>query len=470
MTTIGTANLTEIVGSGNITTDGYFSSTVEMKSSMNKTDGSSYYQPGTDGKKYPTAYIDFKNLGSGTFTLDSLNNSGFNSTCKTCSNHYSVIYTSVDDSDPDKKVTTEGYEYKLIKDGGHYTLEIDIDSLKNPTDASKKVTTGADLANAMVAITKEAFDFHYTQYAAEGSKLYIYDNREQDTGAPAATFDTFPFEPMDIGEYKFNLTSADGKNVGLTYSYNFKDIANNAEWSAVSNDVDGKYVKLTTGEYVEYNAVDHSGMARYDMVESYTFKDASGNDVSVTRDELIANYSKNAISKMLGATKVDWNATDYTRVSVSGDENPNVAIRSLFETDVDAPEYQKGINIQCSSNVGDSVKIPRFALHTVALRLYRMNVMSHESASEAISNVEDALSKLSSMRSTYGAYQNRLEHTYASRGNMEENIQAAESRIRDTDMADEMVELSKNNILSQVGEAMMAQANRSKEGILKLLQ
>lgn len=72
-------------------------------------------------------------------------------------------------------------------------------------------------------------------------------------------------------------------------------------------------------------------------------------------------------------------------------------------------------------------------------------------------------------RSRMGAYQNRLEHTYRSLDNVVENTQAAESRIRDTDMADEMVKMSGYNILAQVGQSMMAQANQSNQGVLSLL-
>ncbi|MCI8684516.1 MAG: flagellin, partial [Lachnospiraceae bacterium] len=77
---------------------------------------------------------------------------------------------------------------------------------------------------------------------------------------------------------------------------------------------------------------------------------------------------------------------------------------------------------------------------------------------------------VSTQRSALGAIQNRLEHTVANLDNVSENTQAAESRIRDTDMASEMVEYSKNNILAQAGQSMLAQANQSTQGVLSLLQ
>lgn len=93
-----------------------------------------------------------------------------------------------------------------------------------------------------------------------------------------------------------------------------------------------------------------------------------------------------------------------------------------------------------------------------------------EGAEKAIRSVDRALKKISANRSQIGTQQNRLEHTIANEENIIENTTAAESRIRDTDMAEMMVTYSKQNILEQVGQSMMAQANTSKDGILSLLQ
>ena len=87
-----------------------------------------------------------------------------------------------------------------------------------------------------------------------------------------------------------------------------------------------------------------------------------------------------------------------------------------------------------------------------------------------IGNVSTAIEDVSKMRSTYGAIQNRLEHTINNLDNVVENTTTAESRIRDTDMAEEMVNYSKNNILAQAGQSMLAQANQSNQGVLSLLQ
>lgn len=97
-------------------------------------------------------------------------------------------------------------------------------------------------------------------------------------------------------------------------------------------------------------------------------------------------------------------------------------------------------------------------------------VNNYADANATIKAVQDAINKVSTQRSTLGALQNRLEHTVANLDTVSENTSAAESRIRDTDMATQMVEYSKNNILAQAGQSMLAQANQSTQGVLSLLQ
>ena len=99
-----------------------------------------------------------------------------------------------------------------------------------------------------------------------------------------------------------------------------------------------------------------------------------------------------------------------------------------------------------------------------------LKVDTEDNATKAIETIAQAIQKVSAQRSSLGAIQNRLEHTIANLDNVVENTTAAESRIRDTDMAEEMVEYSKNNILMQAGQSVLAQANQSTQGVLSLLQ
>lgn len=100
----------------------------------------------------------------------------------------------------------------------------------------------------------------------------------------------------------------------------------------------------------------------------------------------------------------------------------------------------------------------------------KARVDDYEAANNTITYVQNAINTVSTQRSALGALQNRLEHTVANLDNVSENTQSAESRIRDTDMASEMVQYSKNNILAQAGQSMLAQANQSTQGVLSLLQ
>ena len=100
----------------------------------------------------------------------------------------------------------------------------------------------------------------------------------------------------------------------------------------------------------------------------------------------------------------------------------------------------------------------------------KLSVSDFSAAGTAMSAIQSAIEKVSNQRSDLGAVQNRLEHTIANLDTASENTSAAESRIRDTDMAKEMVTYSKNNILAQAGQSMLAQANQSTQGVLSLLQ
>jgi len=98
-----------------------------------------------------------------------------------------------------------------------------------------------------------------------------------------------------------------------------------------------------------------------------------------------------------------------------------------------------------------------------------VDISTQSDANAAIATIDEAIKKLSEERSQLGAWQNRLEHTIANLNNARENLQAAESRIRDVDMAEEIMAFTKNNILQQAATAMLAQANLAPQSVLQLL-
>lgn len=125
--------------------------------------------------------------------------------------------------------------------------------------------------------------------------------------------------------------------------------------------------------------------------------------------------------------------------------------------------------IQMGADSGDGMVVKLGSLKETKEQIENISVLSSEEADEAMESVQKAIDLVSGQRAMIGAYQNRLEHAKAIDDNTAENTQYAESRIRDTDMAKEMVEFAKNNILEQAGQSMLAQANQSTQGILSLL-
>ena len=122
------------------------------------------------------------------------------------------------------------------------------------------------------------------------------------------------------------------------------------------------------------------------------------------------------------------------------------------------------------SDVAASATFADGALTNEATTKAGIDVSSQTTASASITTIQSAIETVSSERSKLGAMQNRLEHTIANLGTSSENMSAAESRIRDVDMAKEMMAFQKNNILSQAATAMLAQANQQPQGVLQLLR
>ena len=127
-------------------------------------------------------------------------------------------------------------------------------------------------------------------------------------------------------------------------------------------------------------------------------------------------------------------------------------------------------NLQVGSLAGQKIAITIANMNASSLGVKSLCMSSFGKAGSAMTLVQKAISKVSTQRSALGALQNRLEHTVKNLDTTAENTQSAESRLRDTDMAAEMVNYSKNNILQQAGQSMLAQANQSNQGVLSLLQ
>ena len=144
----------------------------------------------------------------------------------------------------------------------------------------------------------------------------------------------------------------------------------------------------------------------------------------------------------------------------------------LGQTNYDVGTAGEGLTLQIGANEGQTMSLNIGDMSATALGVSgnSINIATQDGASKATTVIDDAIKKVSAQRSSLGAVQNRLEHTISNLDTSSENLQTAESRIRDVDMAEEMVEYSKNNILQQAAQSMLAQANQSTQGVLSLLQ
>jgi flagellin len=177
----------------------------------------------------------------------------------------------------------------------------------------------------------------------------------------------------------------------------------------------------------------------------------ASNDTNVTAD-------RNAIKEELYAL-----TEEVTRIANQTEFNQMKLIDGSFSA---------GKDLQIGANSGQNInfKISQMTSTALGLSGIASSVGTYGSATAAITVVQTALDSVSTQRSALGALQNRLEHTIANADNTAENLQAAESRIRDVDMAKEMVKYSKDNILQQAAQSMLSQANQSTQGVLSLLR
>ncbi|MHB8129442.1 MAG: flagellin N-terminal helical domain-containing protein [Mobilitalea sp.] len=176
----------------------------------------------------------------------------------------------------------------------------------------------------------------------------------------------------------------------------------------------------------------------------------ASNDTNVTAD-------RSAIKEEVVAL-----TEEVTRIAAQTEFNSMKLLNGTFS----------GKSLQVGANSGQSIMFSVKAMNAsgLGIKSVQASIATHSAATKNIKVVQSALDKVSTQRSALGALQNRLEHTIANANNTSENLQAAESRIRDVDMAKEMVKYSKDGILQQAAQSMLAQANQSTQGVLSLLQ
>lgn len=154
---------------------------------------------------------------------------------------------------------------------------------------------------------------------------------------------------------------------------------------------------------------------------------------------------------------------EITRIA----ENTEFNTKKLLNGDLSGTG--NGLTFHIGANSGQSIELQINNMTAAGLSVDAVDVSSQSGADDAITTINDAITSVSEQRSALGAVQNRLEHTISNLDNSSENLSAAESRIRDVDMAKEMMEMTKANILSQASQSMLAQANQQPQSVLQLL-
>ena len=237
----------------------------------------------------------------------------------------------------------------------------------------------------------------------------------------------------------------------------------------------------TDADKNEYTVTDLKGKVKAGSTVEYkgksatVIKDDDANDIDDTDSSVItATHAIDLMNaELLAANNIgtaNQAATMGTKPTYSSTDGAEFTINKGYATVADRLSFS--LHVGSDADMTNKINVNIETMNSAYLGIKDLNVKDStgNAATYAIDAIADAVAKVSEQRSALGAVQNRLEHTIDNLDNVVENTTSAESRIRDTDMAEEMVAYSKNNILQQAGQSMLAQANQANQGVLSLLQ
>ena len=280
-------------------------------------------------------------------------------------------------------------------------------------------------------------------------------------------------EKLDDGA-KVGIARDDGSGTKTQYEYTIgkkTDVANNVYTVAdLANLIqDGDDVAIATSA-TDYDALNEAAAKGITIANDGT---TLTNEYTVVGN--VKSEEKDVISKADALQKI---ADELQKASSIGTDtaaevkNNNDGTFNIIKGSVEVKDKLNfALHVGADADMTNKITVGLDSMSTAGLGIKDINVKDKTGASAtyAIDSIEDAIKKVSAQRSALGAVQNRLEHTINNLGNVVENTTAAESQIRDTDMATEMVKFSNSNILAQAGQSMLAQANQSNQGVLSLL-
>ena len=230
-------------------------------------------------------------------------------------------------------------------------------------------------------------------------------------------------------------------------------------------DVDLSF-ELKTGDAAATAAIAANGKVTITLQKAETYSAA---DIQkLIKDADLTAVGDADEQKAVKAALANVTVTGKGVTGKTGDGALNLADAAGVKTD--APGAALKLQIGDTADKYNQMNVNVGDMHSKALGIEDLTVADQDGAAAAIQSIKDAINTVSSTRGDLGAIQNRLEHTQNNLSVMTENIQDAESTIRDTDVADEMMAYTKNNILIQSAQAMLAQANQVPQGVLQLLQ
>lgn len=317
----------------------------------------------------------------------------------------------------------------------------------------------------------------------------LYDNvvNPADTN-PTDNF-RFTFEMANIGTVTATVTS--NYYYANVNDYNALSKDENIWWQWATRADGSKYKTQvyhnTTPNNASLNAIDNAainsstntGLSRsqyggYDVI-NFRLTSSSGQvgtmsmQINIAAGETLASI-KSRLSQISGVD-IYSNANNARITSYVISSNSSNTVREPYTEREHDPSKLIDIDLEIQSGAtkDNDITISYGDMSLKYIGVHNIDVLNYKNASQAIEYIADALDIVSKERSNFGAYQNRLEHSKNVDGYIEDNTQSAESRIRDTDMASEIVNFSKENILAQMGQSMITQANSSVESVLSLL-
>ena len=307
-------------------------------------------------------------------------------------------------------------------------------------------------------------------------------------GASSATFSVKALDLGDkvsIGGVDYTIGDTDKANVAdsvaaLTMSIGSQVTLNGVQYTIVDAGDENEDKNLISQDMIE-DRIDNGKLSsiKFNGNTYNVLTDADGDGVDDNDSSIItANKAYEYMAKELTlANNVGANQTQITVATKTSNDEVTLNGEQYIQFTFNKAEAKTKEDLNFSLHVGadadmtNKINVKISSLDTTGLGINGLNVKDKTgiSATYAIDAIADAVAKVSAQRSALGAVQNRLEHTINNLDNVVENTTAAESQIRDTDMATEMVKYSKNNILQQAGQSMLAQANQSNQGVLSLL-